>query len=164
MKMLDKNQLESEEQVEKRARQRINGRALIISAFLAAALVFVVPSGGPWMSTESFTNAMGRVLSLNVVPNLIVHFGLGLLYGWLIALSIFRLPLAGGILLGTALTFPLWGLNYLVLNLGAGIGASELHTFLAHLQFCLFFSVAYRAMAVPRPRRVSRRSGDASKF
>jgi hypothetical protein len=43
--------------------------------------------------------------------------------------------------------------NYAILAAGAGFRANEIHAGIARLMFCLFFSVAYRAMAVPRARR-----------
>ena len=104
------------------------------------------------MSNESFLNVMGRVVTFHAAVDLIGHFLLAFFYGWIIALCIYSLPLAGGIMVGTALSIPLWGLNYVLFGLGAGFRGNELHTFLAHFQYCLFFSVAYRAMAVPRPR------------
>jgi hypothetical protein len=152
VKMLDKSKIESPEEVERRARQRLRPRALVKSALLAGVLVYVVPSGGPWMSTESFTNVMGRVITLNAIVDLVGHFVLALIYGWIVAACIFRLPTMVGIALGTAMSIPLWGLNYLLLGMAAGMHGNELHTFLAHFQFCLFFSAAYMAMAVPKPR------------
>lgn len=153
VKMLKPNEVESPEEVEKRARGRLRTGALVKSALLAGLLIFVVPSGGPWMSNEAFLNVMGRVVTFNAIADLIGHFILAFLYGWIVALCIYSLPLAGGIMVGAALSIPLWGLNYLLLGVGAGFRGNELHTFLAHLQYCIYFSVAYRAMAVPRPRR-----------
>jgi hypothetical protein len=86
------------------------------------------------------------------VVDLAGHFILALLYGWLVAAFIYRLPTGAGIGLGVGLSVPLWGLNYISFGLLGGMGANELHSFLAHFEFCLFFSVAYRALAVPRPR------------
>ncbi len=153
MKLEDPAKLESFEEQEARARRRLRVGALLRAAAIAAVLVFVVPTGGPWMSTEAFTNVMGRVLTKNMVVDLIGHFMVAFVYAWIIALAIYRLPTSGGILLGTALTLPLYGVNYLIFAMGAGLGGNELHTFLAHFMFCLFFSIAYRALAVPPPRR-----------
>jgi hypothetical protein len=152
MKMLDKDQVESEESVERRARSRLRPGAVIKAALLAGLFVYVVPAGGPWMSQEAFTNVMGRVVSTIFIVDLIGHFLLALLYGWVLGACIFRPPTAGGIILGTALAGPLWGLNFLIFAFVAGIPGNELHTLIAHLEFGLCFSVAYRALAVPRPR------------
>ena len=104
------------------------------------------------MSQEAFTNVMGRGTGGNFVFSLIWHFLLALVYGWIVAACIYRPPTAGGIILGTFLAVPLWGLNYLLFAFAGGMRANELHTLVAHFEFCLCFSVAYRALAVPRPR------------
>jgi hypothetical protein len=152
MKMLDKHQVESDESVELRARRRLRPDAVVKAALLAGLFVYVVPSGGPWMSQEAFTNVMGRVVGASLIGNLIGHFLLALVYGSILGASIYRPPTAGGIILGTALAVPLWGLNYLLFAFAGGLSANELHTLIAHLEFCLVFAVAYRALAVPRPR------------
>ena len=148
--MLRKEEVESFDELEERARQRLRPKALVKAALLAGVLVYVVPSGGPWMSTEAFTNAMGRVMTHNVPAALVLHFLFAFLYGWIIAACIFRLPLAGGIIFGALLAFPLYGLNYLLLGVGAGLGGNEIHVLLTQFMFGLFFTVAYRAFAVPR--------------
>jgi hypothetical protein len=152
MKMLKPEQVESDESVERRARRRLSGAALVKAWLLAALLVYIVPSGGPWMSHEAFTNVMGRVMSPAFLVDLIGHFMLAFLYGWIVATVVYQLPTGPGIALGVALAVPLWGLNYLVFGFLGGIRGNELHTFLAHFEFCLFFSITYRAFAVPRPR------------
>ncbi|HVF73157.1 MAG TPA: hypothetical protein VM940_16265 [Chthoniobacterales bacterium] len=152
MKMLSPDQVESDEAVERRARRKLRPGPLIKAALLAGAFVYIVPSGGPWMSHEAFTNVMGRVVHPSPFVDLIVHFLLALLYGWFLAACIYRPPTAAGIALGAGLSVLLWGFNYLVFAMAGGIPANELHTFLAHFEFSLFFSVAYRAMAVPRPK------------
>jgi p-aminobenzoyl-glutamate transporter AbgT len=153
--MLRKEEVESFDEQEDRARRRLRTAAWVKAALLAGVLVYVVPSGGPWMSTEAFTSAIGRALPQNVIVALVLHFLLAFLYGVAIAACIFRLPLGGGILVGAFLSFPLYGLNYLLLALGAGFAGNELHVFIAHFMFCLFFSAAYRAFAVPRARRTT---------
>jgi hypothetical protein len=152
MKMLKPEQVESDESVERRARSRLSGPAVVKAALLAGLFVYVVPSGGPWMSHEAFTNVMGRIMSPNFLVDLAGHFALAFLYGWLVATIIYRLPTGAGIPLGIGLGLPFWGLNYVFFGLMGGMPANELHTFLAHMEFCLFFSVACRALAVPRPK------------
>jgi hypothetical protein len=125
---------------------------VVKAALLAGLIVYIVPSGGPWMSQEAFTNVMGRGTGGNFVFSLIWHFLLALVYGWILATCIYRPPTAGGIILGTLLAVPLWGLNYLIFAIAGGLRANELHSLIAHIEFCLFFSVAYRALAVPRPK------------
>jgi hypothetical protein len=152
MKMLKPEQVESEESVERRAQNRMSGPAVIKAALLAGLFVFVIPSGGPWMSHEAFTNVMGRIMSPLVLLDFVAHFLLALLYGWVIATAIYRLPTGAAIPLGVGLALVLGALNYVFFGLLGGMAANELHCLLAHLEFGLFFSVAYRALAVPRPR------------
>jgi hypothetical protein len=152
MKMLRPDQVESDASVERRARRRLSGPALLKAALLAGLFVYIVPSGGPWMSQEAFTNVMGRILHPNFLVDLIAHFLLALLYAWTVASCIYSLPTGAGIPLGIGLAVPLWGINYVLFAVMGGYSANELHTFIAHIEFCLFFSVAYRALAVPRPK------------
>ena len=152
MKMEKRENVESFEQLEERAQQRLRPGPLIKAALRAGVLVFIVPAG-PWMSHESLVNIMGRGMGTNAIAAVVGHFLLALLYGWIIAMCIFRPPLGAAILFGALLAAPLCGLNYLILALGAGFRGNELHVGIAHFMFCLFFSVAYRAMAVPRARR-----------
>ena len=152
MKMLRPDQVESDESVERRARSRLSQPALFKAALLAGLFVYVVPSGGPWMSHEAFTNVMGRIMSPILLVDLIGQLALALVYGWIVAAFIYRQPTGAGIGLGVGLSLPLWGLNCVFFRILGGMQANELHTFLAHFEFCLFFSVAYRALAVPRPK------------
>ena len=152
MKMEKKENVESFDQLEERAQRRLRLGPMLKAALLAGVLVFIVPAG-PWMSHESMVNIMGRGMGTNAIAAIIGHFALALLYGWILAMCIFRGPLGAGILFGALLAAPLYGLNYLLLAVGSGFRGNELHVGIAHFMFCLFFSVAYRAMAVPRARR-----------
>lgn len=86
-------------------------------------------------------NVMGRRLGTNAVAAVIGHFGVALLYGWVIAMCIFKVPRGAGILVGALLAAPLYGLNYLLLPVGAVIGPTNC-TSGSRTMFCLFFSVA----------------------
>ena len=153
MKMERRENIESFDEQEARAQRRLSVGALVKAALLAGVLVFVVPAGGPWMSQEAFVNVMGRGMGNHPLPALLGHFTLTLLYGWIIGMCIFSQPLAAGILFGALMALPLYGLNYVLLAAGAGFRANEIHVGIAHFMFCLFFSVAYRGLAVQRPRR-----------
>src|SRR3954465_10617002 len=111
MKMLRPDQVESDEAVERRARRRLRTGALFKAALVAGIFVYIVPSGGPWMSHEAFTNVMGRIMSPNFLVDLVGHFLLAFLYGSLVAPIIYRLPTGAGIPLGISLALPLWGLR-----------------------------------------------------
>ena len=152
MKMEKRENFETFDEQEQRAQQQLHPGALMKAALLAGLLVFLVPAG-PWMSQESMVNVMGRGMGNQAIPAFFGHFALAILYGWIIGTCIFSLPLGAAVGFGALLALPLYGLNYLVLAAGAGFRANEMHAGIAHFMFCLFFSVAYRALAVPRPRR-----------
>ena len=152
MKMEKRENFESFEEQERRAQQELSVGALVKAALLAGILIFVVPAG-PWMSQESMVNVMGRGMGTQAVIAFVGHFTLAFIYAWIIALCIFRLPLGGGVGFGALLALPLWAVNYVVFVAGAGFQGNEIHAAIAHFMFCLFFSVAYRGLAVPRPRR-----------
>lgn len=152
MKMLKEEQLESPEQQEERAQRALNGKALLKAALLAGLFVLVVPAGGPWMSNEAFTSAMGRHITHLAVVDAILHFVFAFGYGALIAACIYRVSTGSGIFLGTGLFVPLALLNYLFFGLSGIAPGNELHIGIGHFVFCLVFSVAYKAFAVPRRR------------
>ena len=152
MKMEKRENFESFEEQERRAQQELNVAALVKAAAIAGLAVFVVPAG-PWMSSEMMTNVMGRGMGTQAVIAFFLHSALAFLYAWIIALCIYRLPLGAGVGFGALLALPLWAVNYAVFAAGAGFQANEVHAAIAHFMFCLFFSVAYRGMAVPRPLR-----------
>ena len=152
MKMLKEDELESTKQQEQRARRKLNPAALLKAALLTGVFVLVVPAGGPWMSNEALTSAMGRHLTHNATIDAILHFVLAFGYGAVIAGLIFRLDTGTAILLGAGLFVPLFGLNYLLFGASGAAPGNELHIGLGHFVFCLVFSGAYKAFAVPRRR------------
>ena len=154
MKMQDPSTFESPEQQERRGRQELRPKAMFYSALIAGLIVWVVPAG-PWMSHESFFTAFGRSVIGNATADLVLHMALAIFYGWLVGICIYRFNLAMSVLIGTAVACAIYVLNYIVFAAVARLQSNELHVFLAHALFGLFFSVAYRAWAVPRPRRVA---------
>jgi hypothetical protein len=154
MKMQDPSAFESPEQQERRGRQELRPKAMFYSALIAGLVVWVVPAG-PWMSHESFFTAFGRSVIGNATADFVLHMALAILYGWLLAICTYRLNLGLTVLAGVGLSCVLYALNYIVFVAVGRIQSNELHVFLAHFLFGLFFAVAYRAWAVPRPRRVT---------
>ena len=152
MKMEKRENFESFEEQERRAQLQLSVGALVKATLLAGIVIFVVPAG-PWMSQESMVNVMGRGLGNQAVIAFFTHFALAFIYAWIIALCIYRLPLGAALGFGALLSLPLWAVNYAIFVAGAGLQANEVHAAIAHFMFCLFFSVAYRGLAVPRPRR-----------
>jgi hypothetical protein len=142
--------MENNEQQERRARRRLKSEALLKAALIAGAFTFIFPGGGPWMSHEFALTAMGRIMSPNWLVDVIAQIIFSLLYGCIIAASIYSLPIGGAITLGTALAFPLYIANWLLFGKAMGYPANEMHVGIAHFLFALFFSVAYKAMAIPK--------------
>ena len=143
--------METFDEQEKRARQRLKPVALLKAALVAGLITFVVP-GGPWMSYESGVATMGRVLSESVWVAALWQVAFSLAYGLAIAMVIYSLSVLTGIVLGALMSIPLYALNYMVLRNSMGVGSNEVHTVIAHFMFCLIFSAVYRAMAVSAPR------------
>ena len=151
MKQIDPNAIESPEQQEQRARQRLRPKPLVSCALIVGVIVLFF-GGVPWAQQESMISAMSRLVSKNFVINIIGHFALALIYGWIVAGCIYRFPAGPAIGLGAAIGLGLYGLNYAIFGVALGFSSNELHVGLTHVVFCLFFSAAYKAAAVPRPR------------
>ena len=110
MKMEKRENFESFEEQERRAQQQLSPAALVKATLLAGTLVFVVPAG-PWMSQEAFVNVMGRGMGNQAIMAFFGQFALAFLYGWIISLCIYRLPLGAGLGFGALLALTLGGLN-----------------------------------------------------
>jgi hypothetical protein len=143
--------METFDQQERRARRQVNVRAVIKAALAAGLITFILPGGGPWMSFDSGTATMGRVLTTNVVFAAAMHAASALIYGWVIALVTYSLSTVSGIVVGALMSIPLFAASYLVVG-GMGGDSNEVHGAIAHFAFALFFSAIYKAMAVPAPR------------
>ncbi|MFL6528212.1 MAG: hypothetical protein ACJ8IQ_08945 [Chthoniobacterales bacterium] len=154
MKMEDPSAFESPEQQERRGRQELRPKAIFYAALISGLVVWIVPAG-PWMSHEGLFTAFARSVIGNATADFVLHMALSFFYGWLLALVIYRLNLGLAVLAGAGLSCVLYVLNYIVFAAIARLQSNELHVFLAHFLFGLFFAVAYRAWAVPRPRRVA---------
>ena len=92
--------LESGDEQEERARQRLRWKPLITAALIAGVVTFIIPAGGPWMSTGTGLAAMRRILSPNWIIDILGQLVLSLVYGMIIARAIYSLPTGGGIVLG----------------------------------------------------------------
>ncbi len=147
--------METFEQQERRARQRLHPSAAVKAALVAGLITFIVP-GGPWMSYESGFAVMGRVLTDSVLISAAWQAAFALAYGWAIASLIYSMSTLGGIAVGALMSIPIYALNFMVLRNGFGALGNEVHAGIAHFMFCLLFSAMYRAMAVSAPRPSAR--------
>ena len=150
-----KDFMETFEQQEQRARQRMHPGAAVKAALIAGLITFVVP-GGPWMSYESGFAVMGRVVSDSVLIAAAWQAAFALAYGWAIAFVIFSMSTLGGITVGALMRFLIYAANVMVLRNGFGALGNEVHAGLPHFMFCLLSSAMYRAMAVTAPRQSTR--------
>jgi hypothetical protein len=137
------------ERQERRARARMSASALIKAALISGLLVFVLPGGGPWTSTETGISVMGRILTEHLPTAIALQVVFSLVYGAAIAFAIYRLPLFFGILTGAAMAVPLFIFNVMLVPSMTSAPSNQVHVALAHVFFCLIFSAQYRAMAVP---------------
>jgi hypothetical protein len=153
MKQIHPSQIESPEEQETRAQQRLRPKPMVMCALIIGAIVLVFPVAGPWMSQQAFISAMGRLLSKSWIVNIIAHFIFAIVYGAVIAAVIYRFRLAAALCFGALLGAGLYVANYLLFALALGYrGSNELHVCIEHIAFGLFFAAAYKAMSVPRPR------------
>lgn len=153
VKQIDPSQIESPEQQEQRAQQRLRPKPMFACALIIGAIVLVFPVAGPWMSHEAFISAMGRLLSKSWIVNIISHFIFTIIYGAIIAAVIYRFRLAAALCFGALIGAGLYLANYVVFALALGYkGSNELHVCIEHIVFGLFFAAAYKATSVPRPR------------
>ena len=151
LKQIDPSQIESPEQQEARAQEHLRPKSMFVCALIIGAIVLVFPAG-PWMSHEAFITAMGRLLSKNWIVNIISHFTLALLYGATIAAVIYRFRVAAALCFGAVIGAGLYLVNYVLFALALRYSSNELHVFIEHIVFGLFFAAAYKAASVPRPR------------
>jgi hypothetical protein len=148
--------METFEQQEKRARQRLRPAAVVKAALVAGLITFLLPGGGPWMSFDSGIASMGRVMSTSVWIAAAWQVALALAYGWTIAALTFSMSTLAGIVVGALMSIPLYAVNHMVIRNSFGILGNEVHAGIAHFMFCLLFAAIYRAMAVPAPRATPR--------
>lgn len=146
------------ERQERRARSRMSGSALIKAALISGLLVFILPGGGPWMSTESGIAVMGRILTDHWFSAALLQVVFSLTYGAVLAFTIYRMQLFFGILAGIAMSVPLYVANSMFIPAMTSTPSNEVHVGLAHFAFCLLFSAQYRAMAVPTVGELERHS------
>jgi hypothetical protein len=138
------------ERQERRGRARMSLGAVLKASLLAGLFVFILPAGGPWMSTESGIASMGRVLTLDPIAAGAFHAVIAFIYGAAIAMLIFHQRLGLSILLGVLLSLPLYAANFVIIRAASRMPANEMHVLLSHVVFCLLFSALYRAFSVPR--------------
>lgn len=122
--------------------------AAIKASLLAAAIVWLFPSGNPWTSfaRPSSVHVMGRpisndadmtLFSLEAVPAHLLHFGVAVVYGFVILAAAYRLRSWRAIFAGIGLSLVLYGINFTLFRFLAPqlTGEYELNVALAHVLF-----------------------------
>jgi len=84
--------------------------------------------------------------------NMILHFTFAIVYGAIVAAVIYRFQVTAALCFGVLIGAGLYALNYVLFALALGYSSNELHVFIQHIVFGLFFAAAYKAASVPRPR------------
>lgn len=139
-------ELSPEEQNQYRRQHRWG--AAIKAGVIAAAVVWLWPSGNPWTSFMMPSGAyiMGRpvvaepsitMFSIQALPAHVAHFVIGVLYAFIILASAYRLRAGKAIIAGVITGAVLYGLNYLVFRVAAPqfTGSYEFNVALAHVLF-----------------------------
>lgn len=95
---------------------------------------------------------MGRDIPMSLPLLVASHFGLALLYMFVIAAVIYRFKTVLAVPIGIGITLALYGANYLLFSaFGVSMQSPEFRPFLVHFMFGLFGSLLYKAMSVPKP-------------
>jgi hypothetical protein len=147
--------LETPEHQEQRARRGLNSRAALITAALIGGYFLIFSRGWPWLGTNFFDAAMGRVTHLPVAANLLIHAALAVAYSFALGLAVYRFRPFSAAFVGMAVSLLLYGCNFaLAQGFGLGNRGEESGVLLAHLFFGLFGSLVYKAFSVPPPLAV----------
>lgn len=144
--------METTQHQEWRSRQRIDVGA-VLKAAIATGLIFFVLSGGtPWSTAGTMNAIMGRDLPFNVFLLAALHFGLAIVYMFIIAAAIYRFRTPMAVPLGIVVGMALYGINFVVYRASGILQKSpEFRPIMVHLLFALFASLIYKAMSVPKP-------------
>lgn len=144
--------METTQHQEWRSRQHINIPAVLKAGFGTGLLFFIMTGGSPWSTAGTMNAVMGRDIPMSLPLLVASHFGLALLYMFVIAAVIYRFKTVLAVPIGIGITLALYGANYLLFSaFGVSMQSPEFRPFLVHFMFGLFGSLLYKAMSVPKP-------------
>jgi hypothetical protein len=122
--------------------------AAIKASLIAAAVIWLFPSGNPWTSfaRPSGAHIMGRpvsadqsitLFSMEALPAHLAHFAVGVVYGLIIGLMVYRLRSWRAILAGIIVSLVLYSINFAAFRMFAPqfTGVYELNVAIAHVLF-----------------------------
>ncbi len=144
--------METTQHQEWRSRQHINIPAVLKAGIATGLLFFVMSGGSPWSTAGTMNVIMGRDVPTSFPLLVLGHFGLSILYMFIIAAVIYRFKTVLAVPIGVGISLVLYALNYLAFSaFGVVMQSPEFRAFLVHFMFGLFGSLLYKAISVPKP-------------
>lgn len=144
--------METTQHQEWRSRQHISIPAVLKAGFGAGLLFFIMSGGTPFSTAGTMNAVMGRDIAMNWPLLVVCHFGLSLLYMFIIAAVIYRFKTVLAVPAGIGIALALYGANYLLFSaFGLSMQSPEFRPFMVHFMFGLFGSLLYKAISVPKP-------------
>lgn len=144
--------METAEHQEWRARQQLDPLAAIKAGLSVGIILFIMSGGSPWSTAGTMNMIMGRDIPVSFWPLAIGHFGLSIIYSFVIAGVIYRYPAMFAVPAGVLVGMALYALNVLVYQSGGfTMQSPEFVTWFVHFIFALFASLVYKAASVPPP-------------
>lgn len=153
-------ELSSEEQENFRRSHRWG--ASLKASLLAAAIIWLFPSGNPWTSfaRPSGAHIMGRPVSADesitlfswqALPAHVAHFAVGMIYGLVILAVVYRLRSWQAIVAGIGTGMVLYGINFAAFRIFAPqfTGVYEFNVALAHFLFAGITAGVIRGLLRP---------------
>jgi hypothetical protein len=138
---------------------RLQWRAALGAGLIAGLVLLLVPRGSPWAALTFFTPViMGRSVPVTLeIPLLLVmvmHMGLALLYGLLVARVVSGLRELRAVLVAGIVGLLLYAVNFSLVSLWfPALLGSELSVFFTHAVFGLIAGGAYRGLLRRRMAR-----------
>jgi hypothetical protein len=151
------NQSDLRDQQERSAQHHVRWLKALYVSLAVGAVFLMLPRAVPWFSSGVPETAMGRPVGgmrgFQLEPliwNAALHLLLATVYGFILAMLVFRFPVKTAIPLGGAIGLALYALNFILFRVVIGSpDTGEFPVALTHLAFGLIFSGAYKAVSVP---------------
>ena len=157
------NQYELRDRQELSAQHHVRWSKAFFTSLIIGGIFLMLPRAVPWFSSGVPETAMGRAMgsmeSFRIATFAMttgLHMALAILYGFILAATIFRFEIRVALLGGAISGLVLYGLNFLLFRVVLGTQAvNEAPVLFTHLFFSLIFSGAYKGVSVPDANRIS---------
>lgn len=157
------NQYEMRDRQEISAQHHVRWSKAFLTGLIIGGIFLMLPRAVPWFSSGMPETAMGRVMgsttSFQLAPFAMtagLHLTLAIIYGFILAVAIFRFQIRPALLIGAISGLVLYGLNFLLFRIILGTPVvNEAPVIFTHLFFSLIFSGAYKGVSVPDANRIS---------